>query len=312
MGSNLASLANGAKQKKRATRVTLGCVNACKLLAVAEKIRQDRRNGTCELGFMPRLLVQISLPYRETKELVWQRVNGDLTVELVAHPNYGLPYGALPRLLLAWVEGQIQKHRSRELLTGPSLASFLRELGVSTGGEGRAAFVAQWERFARMGVAYTYRGDGRDLTYRLYPFKGEQRWWSPQAGGLDIFRARVILDQDYFSQVLACPVPHLTSALRELAREQSALAMDQYVWLVHRLSYLEGAVSVPWDTLELQFNAHRTTREFRREFAEKLRRVLVLYPEARVERVRKGLVLHPSPGHVPVAQRAGEGCKFSR
>ncbi len=55
-----------------------------------------------DLGFMARLMVLCSLPRSNPgNRLQYKRVNGPYTLIMTATENYKLPYGNLPRLLLA-------------------------------------------------------------------------------------------------------------------------------------------------------------------------------------------------------------------
>jgi hypothetical protein len=57
------------------------------------------------------------------------------TLSLLASPKIGLPYGSIPRLLLAWVTTEAVKTKSRELELGDSMSAFMAELGLKpTGG----------------------------------------------------------------------------------------------------------------------------------------------------------------------------------
>ena len=55
---------------------------------------------------------------------------------MVAGADNKLPYGNLPRLLMAWVSTEAVRTQSRELVMGRSLSEFMRSLGVysSAGG----------------------------------------------------------------------------------------------------------------------------------------------------------------------------------
>ena len=86
----------------------------------------------------------------------------------------------------------------------------------------------------------------------------------------------------------------------------SALALDMYFWLAHRLHRVEKPVMVPWSGLQQQFGqeyegAHRD-KNFRRHALHALRDALAVYPQAKVEQVTGGLRLLPSPP--PVLPRA--------
>ena len=49
---------------------------------------------------------------------------------MIAGGSNKLPYGNFPRLILAWVSTEAVRTRNRVLILGPSLAKFMRELGV--------------------------------------------------------------------------------------------------------------------------------------------------------------------------------------
>ena len=48
---------------------------------------------------------------------------------MTATGNYKLPFGNLPRLLMAWLSTEAVRTQSRELVLGESLAEFMRTLG---------------------------------------------------------------------------------------------------------------------------------------------------------------------------------------
>ncbi len=57
-----------------------------------------------ELGFMTRLLALCSLPrIHPSNQTYYKRVNGPYRLYIQAGPETKLPFGNIPRLLLAWV-----------------------------------------------------------------------------------------------------------------------------------------------------------------------------------------------------------------
>ena len=94
------------------------------------------------LGFMARLLALCSLPRTNPgNRLQYKRVNGPYKLILIAGADCKLPFGNLPRLLLAWVSTEAVRTQSRELVLGRSLAGFMRTLGVYSSGGGRGLAV---------------------------------------------------------------------------------------------------------------------------------------------------------------------------
>ncbi|MEA3277775.1 MAG: hypothetical protein U9Q81_21345 [Pseudomonadota bacterium] len=66
------------------------------------------------------------------------------------------------------------------------------------------------------------------------------------------------------------------------------------------MSYLERpSKTIPWRALQSQFGCdYNRTRTFKERFVDKIRQVLVFYPDARLTIQRSGIILRPSPTHV--------------
>ncbi len=76
--------------------------------------------------------------------------------------------------------------------------------------------------------------------------------------------------------------------------------LDVYAWLVHRLFHLGRPSTVTWAQLSGQFgHGYRELRKFRRFFADSVKRVQDVYPEARLKLTDGGVILLPSPQHIP-------------
>ena len=75
-----------------------------------------------DLGFMARLLALCSLPRTNPgNRTQYKRVNGPYTLYMNTTADNKLPYGNLPRLILAWVCSEAVRTESRELVLGKSL-----------------------------------------------------------------------------------------------------------------------------------------------------------------------------------------------
>ena len=116
-----------------------------------------------DLGFMARLLALCSLPRTnpgDRKEYV--RRNGPYALVMSAGALNKLPYGNIPRLLLAWVCTEAVRTQSRELVLGRSLYEFMQKLGMkdhSGGAHGeRTRLKNQMRRLFRCGISLLYTG----------------------------------------------------------------------------------------------------------------------------------------------------------
>ena len=74
-----------------------------------------------DLGFMARLMVLCSLPRSNPgNQHQYKRVNGPYRLILSRTGEYKLPFGNLPRRLLAWVTTEAVRTQSRVLVLGDS------------------------------------------------------------------------------------------------------------------------------------------------------------------------------------------------
>ena len=91
----------------------------------------EASEADADLGFMARLLALCSLPRTnpgDQKEYI--RRNGPYALVMSAGGLNKLPFGNLPRLLLAWVCTEAVRTQNRELVLGRSLYEFMRKLGM--------------------------------------------------------------------------------------------------------------------------------------------------------------------------------------
>jgi hypothetical protein len=89
-----------------------------------------------------------------------------------------------------------------------------------------------------------------------------------------------------------------------------SLAIDVYIWLAYRLHALPRSTPVSWTAIHGQFGAgFRLARQVKPTFVEALTVALAVYPEARVDLEKEGIIMHPSAPAVPrtEARRLGIG-----
>jgi hypothetical protein len=268
--------------------------------ALAMEASAAKEAGT--LGFMARALVQATLPHRAVTGSEFTRRNGAFTLTLLAPAHIGLPYGSMPRLLLAWLSTEAVRTQSRELELGDTLTWFMQQLDlIPTGGRWGSItrLKSQTRRLfaATISASFADQNHQAEAGYRLAD--RSVLWWdasTPDQAGL--WRSTVTLTEPFFREVVDHPVPIDMRAIKALKR--SPLALDLYCWLSYRLSYLKKPTTIPWAALALQFGSdYGRLRDFRAAFLDELRKVSVLYPEARLDQVELGLVLKPGRPHVP-------------
>jgi hypothetical protein len=252
------------------------------------------------LGFMARAMVQATLPHKKVVGNEFERRNGNYTLTLLAPSKIGLPYGTVPRLLLAWLTTEAVKTQSRELELGDSLSGFMRELDmVPTGGRWGSInrLKDQTKRLFSCTVSATYE-DGQKSAFLNQSIASKAvLWWDakdPEQAGL--WQSQVTLSEAFFSEVVSHPVPVDMRALKAL--KKSPLALDTYCWLTYRASYTKRPSVIPWSALALQFGSdYAELRFFKRAFLEELRKVVTVYGGVGRGPTRGGSGHDPSDTH---------------
>jgi hypothetical protein len=271
------------------------------LINQALAIEDEQAQEAGALGFMARAMVQATLPHRKVEGNEFERRNGAFTLTLQAPSKIGLPYGSIPRLLLAWVTTEAVKTKSRELELGGSMAAFMAELGLTPTGGANGSITRlknQTRRLFSATITAAYE-DGHqvaDMGYRLAD--KSVLWWhskDPEQAGL--WKSTVTLSEHFFNEVIDRPVPIDMRAIKAL--KQSPMALDIYTWLTYRASYLKQPTVIPWSSLALQFGSnYAQLRQFKAAFLDELKKVVLVYWQVQVEVTEHGLIVKPSLTHI--------------
>lgn len=271
--------------------------------ALVTEAEEARKAGT--VGYMARVLVQATLPHKKTNEMQFIRRNGAFELSITSLNSVGLPYGTIPRLLMSWMTTEAFYTRSPVLELGPTLSSFMAELGLSrTGGvKGDITrFRNQTKRLFSSAVSCRYEDPQRDTGTNFNIADSYDLWWNPKAPSQQpLWKSTVTLGNNFFKEIIDRPVPADMQALKQLKR--SPMELDIYFWLTYRMSYLRKDTLIPWALLQMQFGANYAQdahglRDFKRNFLTRLKKVQTVYTKAKVFEMEKGLFLKPSPPHV--------------
>jgi Plasmid encoded RepA protein len=254
--------------------------------------------------FVP--LIQCSFPHADPGEqTVFTRRNGWLELTLsTARPDTGLPYGVPARLLTIYCASEAIRTRSPEIYLGKSVHDFLRLLDVPiTRGERGSLRVYANQLLRLIHCALSIDENVRDvngragLHIRQALFVEEARLWWDERDGVGQ-GSSLVLSPVLYESILERSAPLSTKAIRQLRK--SPMDLDVYAWLVHRLFALKRLSVVTWPQLSAQFgHSYGELRFFRRFFSDSLRRVLKVYPEAKLSVGEGGVTLLPSRPHVP-------------
>ena len=265
-----------------------------------------------DLGFMARLLALCSLPRTNPgnrKEYV--RRNGPYTLVMSAGGLNKLPFGNLPRLLLAWLCSEAVRTQSRELVLGRSLSKFMRTLGMNSDSGGSRGELTrlrnQMKRLFGCTVTMIYEDENVDATVNAVIADSTVFWWN-KPDQRTLWDSKIELGEKFFNEIIQHPVPLNMNTLTALKR--STLGLDLYLWLTYRTFALRAPLRLTWKQLYCQFGPHpdkasdkRTVDNFRTKCLRELKKIKMAWAELNYSTAPGVLILSPStPAIAPLNQ----------
>ena len=264
-----------------------------------------------DLGFMARTMALCALPRTNPGDrLQYVRVNGPYTLVMSAGGLHKLPYGNLPRLILAWVSTEAVRTQSREIVLGKSFSEFMRALGIySGGGWNRTRLRNQMDRLFNASVRLIHKHEhGEQFKSSAIADRGEFWWDERKPDEYSLWDSKIRLGEDFFNEIINHPVPLDMNILTALKR--SALGLDLYLWLNYRIFALRVPLRLSWPTLYRQFGTEpdkasnrRTVDDFRKDSLRELKKIKLAWPDLHYATAKGVLILFPSAPTIPRLSR---------
>lgn len=263
--------------------------------------------------FLHAILCQVGLPRSKVDGREFVRTSGNASMLLEAGKyrdlwgqwvDAPLPYGTKPRLLMFHICSEVVRTKRPEVDLGGSVRAFLDRIGLEYGGNQWRAIKDQSRALAAMRMTLGYHSADKMVTIKTDPIKRFDAWM----GGDNLnsqgqlWPDELVVADEFMQTLLEHAVPLDPAAIHKL--QGSALGLDVYTWLSHRLCRIrkDGGVPLYWASLRGQFGQeYRDDTNFKKEFLKALKAAKEVYPDARVEQVKGGIRLYPSPP--PVKQK---------
>ncbi|EGJ6041374.1 TPA: replication protein RepA [Escherichia coli] len=269
-------------------------------------IEQESAVKAGSLGCMTRILAQATLPHTDPSlppGTMYSRSTGQLTLNITPTTRkYGVPFGTIPRIVLAWICTEAARTKNRTLILGKSQREFLEKIQLHSNGRDIARMREQCMRLFRAVVSVEYENDQVEQSQRLPITNSDTIFWHKSPDVQSLWNSELELTEEFFKEVLAHPVPLDLRVFHSLSK--SPLAMDIYTWLTYRMFVIAATgqriVRVPWLGLKAQLGSNiadtpEGLRLFKSRFKQRLAEVLLFYPEARSHISDEGTYLKLTP-----------------
>jgi len=223
-----------------------------KQLEAIHLIREQREFGRQDLGFNARPFILCGIPLRRppSGQLVHARRNGRFSLEVTAHPRFGLPYGQ-DRLIPIWVATLAVKQKTRAIHFEPA-AQILEFFRLPKDGPHYRRMV---EGFRRVFAATIFFGTEQrpektaviDMA-RFHFFDRMHLWFNNRdeehLPAHQTFENEIVLSEGFYREIDEHRIPVEREAVAALAHAPGVL--DFYMWLVWKSWTVKGRpASVP-------------------------------------------------------------------
>ena len=265
-------------------------------------VREQRDEGKQELAFNARPFVLCGFPLRRlpADKLLYTRRNGKFFLQVLGHPQFGLPYGQ-DRLIPIWIATMAVRQRSRAVRFGTA-SEILDFFRLFKDGKGYRRLI---EGFQRVSSATMFLGTNdepdRELVLdwaRFHFFDHLHLWFhktEPEPDASSNHENCAVLSEAFYNEIDQHRIPVEREVVAALANAPGVL--DLYLWLVWKTWSLNNQFArIPLFTTgglanQLGSGGYCADRFFRRKLNRWLAEVKAFWPDCPAQISPDGLAL---------------------
>lgn len=284
-----------------------------------------------ELSFTNAIFAQCSLPVNKPKSKFWKVMHGKVGLSITAGVGQDLeqldvPYGAYARVAFSHIHNQIIRASSLDTACqvdlGDSMRAFFRENDIEYGGRQGKTLRSQLLNISRANISLGYFEDDVQHIIDIPKISNKVDFWlEKNENQLTLWNPEMYVNPEYVKLVRKHKIPLDMRAIVALLDEGrgAARAIDVYQWLTYRLPLIQNkpkGVFIPFEGvngLHSVFGSEiKEHRKFKQQFVETLKRVIKVYPTARITLEEKGIRLFSSPPSVPSSVSSAKSLFFKK
>lgn len=255
--------------------------------------------------FLP--FCQVGLPRSSQDDTSFSRNCGAMQLKVRDGTNGNvskIPFGPAARLILAYVCSHAVRFKTPKIDLGSSAAEFMRRLGLTSTGGTKGSLTSvklQLLNIHLCCIEVHYKSGKKIIDFEGPIFKDSLSVINFECGWKSHLHLNEVFYETLVQQKNCLPI----DSRAVIALKRSALAMDIYFMLSERLHRAKQKPSVIyWKNLRDQFgheyaDNENGKRSFKRNFVAGLRKVLMVYPGAKVTLIDGGIEIRKSQPPIP-------------
>ena len=255
--------------------------------------------------FLP--FCQLGFPRSSINEVFFARSCGKMDLKIQDGTNRSIseiPFGPAARLIFAYICSYAVRFKTSSIELGNSAAEFMRKIGLTSSGGEKGSLTSVKSQLLNINVCrieVKYANGKKIIIFDGPIFKDCLAVLNFERG----WRSHLHLNEQFYEVLVHQKNCVPIDARAVTALKQSALAMDIYFMLAERLHRAKKTPSILyWKNLRDQFGQEYADndngkRSFKRNFVAALKKVLMVYPGAKVRLVSGGIEIQKSSPPIP-------------
>jgi len=280
---------------------------------IEEDLEDKYRSFGHDILYVPRMFAKHPLPISDSGKKVYRALNGNNVLLLEAGHGFnlandkiqslGLPFGIFPRLLILMIATKAKLSKNREVNLSKTISQFLKKIGYEVSGGERGSLTLlnnQIKRLINCRISYLIFEDdkapiNRKMKINIGPIDEIKFWdFTYDEEEEHVKNVKVKLHERFYHEIIKHAFPIKAGHIEKL--RPAVFAIDLYLFLSHRMSYLEKDSFISWEDLNKQFGSNFANHF---DFASRARKYIKkikneVYPELNYAFERGRLVLKKS------------------
>jgi Plasmid encoded RepA protein len=247
------------------------------------------------LSYYTPILIQCTLPHSDPKTPSYAKTNGDFSLIVSSGFDrdgkpYGVPYGSLPRLVLAYIITRVIETGERYIDLSSHFSGFMKEIGYTGNlrGNSRQAksvhnqLIRLLLASIRFEISEGTAEKGQMAGVNINIADEYRLWWNFRKPEQDsLWGSHIEISEKFRKAILSAPLPLRTDILK--VHRKSPLVLDVYMWVSYRLFVMQStgqeSIALGYGRLQEQFGTGIGEKDYRK-FRSRLKDAFVFVDES--------------------------------
>ncbi len=255
----------------------------------------NKKNKNKNIGYANNFLTSILIPYSNISKYYFERTNKNSSLKIISDPNYGLPYGKIPRILMIWLCTEVILKKSPKIYLGKTQNEFFKKLGfIPTSGKNGSInrIKNQVIRLFNSKISIIYKKKNLYKFKNLNIINNAILFWKKSN---TFWKNNILLSKQFYENIKNNSIK---INLKIIKNTRSSLTLDIYIWLIWKIKILKTkkSITISWRKIEIQFsfsnkNSNKKLYNFKTKFIKELKYFFSYYPKINITFLKKGLII---------------------